>query len=55
VSTAITAIWDPTYDLQALQQTRYSAGEPASQEGKFELYKTSSHFDGTAHKPEVLG
>jgi diketogulonate reductase-like aldo/keto reductase len=29
--------------------------KPASQEGKFELYKTSSHFDGTAHKPEVLG
>ena len=29
--------------------------KPAAQEGKFELYKTSSHFDGTAHKPEVLG
>jgi len=29
--------------------------KPASQEGKFELYKTSNHFDGTAHKPEVLG
>jgi hypothetical protein len=29
--------------------------KPAAQEGKFELYKTSSRFDGTAHKPEVLG
>jgi len=28
---------------------------PVAQEGKFELYKTSSHFDGTAHKPEMLG
>jgi uncharacterized protein len=27
----------------------------AAQEGRFELYKTSSHFDGTAHKPEMLG
>jgi diketogulonate reductase-like aldo/keto reductase len=23
--------------------------------GKYELYKTTSHFDGTAHKPEMLG
>jgi diketogulonate reductase-like aldo/keto reductase len=23
--------------------------------GKYELYKTTSHFDGTAHKPEDLG
>jgi len=29
--------------------------EPAAQEGKFELDKTSAYFDGTAHKPEVLG
>jgi hypothetical protein len=27
----------------------------AAEEGRFELYKTSSHFDGTAHKPEMLG
>jgi aryl-alcohol dehydrogenase-like predicted oxidoreductase len=33
-----------------LERTR-----PVAQEGKFELYKTSSRFDGTAHKPEVLG
>jgi uncharacterized protein len=33
-----------------LERTRAAAGE-----GKFELYKTSSHFDGTAHKPEMLG
>jgi len=28
---------------------------PAAQEGKYELYKTTSHFDGTAHQPKVLG
>lgn len=27
----------------------------AAVEGKFELYKTTAHFDGTAHKPEMLG
>lgn len=27
----------------------------AAQEGKFELYKTTSNFDGTAHKPQSLG
>jgi diketogulonate reductase-like aldo/keto reductase len=27
----------------------------ASLDGKYELYKTSAHFDGTAHKPEMLG
>ena len=29
--------------------------QPAAGAGRFELYKTSSHFDGTAHKPQVLG
>jgi predicted aldo/keto reductase-like oxidoreductase len=29
--------------------------KPVAQAGKFELYKTTSHFDGTAHKPEMLG
>jgi diketogulonate reductase-like aldo/keto reductase len=33
-----------------LERTRTAAVE-----GKFELYKTTSHFDGTAHKPEMLG
>ncbi len=28
---------------------------PAAFEGKYEPYKTSAHFDGTAHKPELLG
>jgi diketogulonate reductase-like aldo/keto reductase len=27
----------------------------AAQDGRFELYKTTSHFDGTAHKPQMLG
>jgi diketogulonate reductase-like aldo/keto reductase len=29
--------------------------KPAALEGKFELYKTSAHFDGTAHNPRMLG
>jgi len=29
--------------------------KPAALEGKFELYKTTAHFDGTAHKPQQLG
>jgi predicted aldo/keto reductase-like oxidoreductase len=29
--------------------------KPAALQGKFELYKTTSHFDGTAHKPQELG
>jgi aryl-alcohol dehydrogenase-like predicted oxidoreductase len=33
-----------------LERTR-----PAAPEGKYELYKTTSHFDGTAHNPQMLG
>ena len=29
--------------------------KPAAGVGKFELYKTTSNFDGTAHKPQMLG
>ncbi len=29
--------------------------KPAAMQGKFELYKTTAHFDGTAHKPQELG
>ena len=29
--------------------------KPAAMTGKFELYKTTAHFDGTAHKPQELG
>jgi uncharacterized protein len=29
--------------------------KPLAQEGKLELYKTTSHFDGTAHSPQWLG
>ena len=28
---------------------------PAALAGKYELYKTTSNFDGTAHRPQVLG
>ena len=27
----------------------------AAKHGKFELFKTTSHFDGTAHNPQWLG
>jgi aryl-alcohol dehydrogenase-like predicted oxidoreductase len=27
----------------------------AAENGQYELYKTTAHFDGTAHKPQVLG
>lgn len=27
----------------------------AAREGKYELYKTTANFDGTAHKPQMLG
>jgi len=33
-----------------LERTR-----PAALQGKFELYKTTAHFDGTAHNPQELG
>jgi hypothetical protein len=29
--------------------------QPHAGEGKYELYKTSDHFDGTAHNPQWLG
>ena len=29
--------------------------KPAAGSGQFELYKTTAHFDGTAHKPQMLG
>ncbi len=29
--------------------------KPVALEGRFELYKTTSQFDGTAHRPEMLG
>jgi aryl-alcohol dehydrogenase-like predicted oxidoreductase len=29
--------------------------KPVAMAGKFELYKTTAHFDGTAHKPQMLG
>jgi hypothetical protein len=27
----------------------------AAEDGKYELYKTTQHFDGTAHSPQMLG
>jgi len=68
VSVQITGINSEAILNQALEAARtfrpLSSAEVASllertrskaQEGEFELYKTTSHFDGTAHKPEMLG
>lgn len=40
----------PAEVASLLERTR-----PAALEGRYELYKTTPHFDGTAHKPQVLG
>jgi uncharacterized protein len=68
IAVQITGIDNPQVLNQAIEAARtfkpLSSAEvasllertkPAAQEGKFELYKTSAHFDGTAHKPQVLG
>jgi hypothetical protein len=68
VAVQITGIDSPAVLDQALEAARtfkpLSAAEvasllertkPAAQEGRFELYKTSSTFDGTAHNPKWLG
>ncbi len=44
---------------QKLSETQVAAilakTAPVAQAGKFELYKTSTHFDGTTHSPQWLG
>ncbi len=46
-------------DFKPLSQQQVSAllakAAPAAAKGQFELYKTSTTFDGTAHHPEWLG
>ena len=68
VSVQITGIDSPQILDQAFEAVRsfkpmsepevaslISKTSQAATEGKFELYKTTSHFDGTAHNPSVLG
>lgn len=68
ISVQITGIDGPQILDQAFEATRtfkpMTAAEvdalldrtrTAALNGKYELYKTTSHFDGTAHKPEMLG
>jgi aryl-alcohol dehydrogenase-like predicted oxidoreductase len=68
VSVVITGIDSPTVLDQAIQaaktfrpltQTQIAAlldrTRAAASEGKFELFKTTSHFDGTAANPKWLG
>src|SRR5215469_2341905 len=68
VSVVITGIDSPTILEQALtaahtfkpmSQTEVAAllsrTREAALTGKYELFKTSSHFDGTAHRPESMG
>ena len=68
VSVLITGIDDPAILQQALQAVRtfkpmteaqvnelLARTQVAASEGKYELFKTSSHFDGTAQNPKWLG
>jgi uncharacterized protein len=68
IAVQITGIDSPKILDQAFEATRTFKPMTAAQvaallertrtaalDGKYELYKTTSHFDGTAHKPEVLG
>jgi uncharacterized protein len=68
VSVVITGIDSPTVLEQAIQATKtfkpltqteiaalLDRTREAASEGKFELFKTTSHFDGTAANPKWLG
>ena len=68
VSVVITGIDSPTILEQALTAARtfkplsdaqiadlLSRTQQAASEGKFELFKTTNHFDGTAQNPKWLG
>jgi aryl-alcohol dehydrogenase-like predicted oxidoreductase len=68
VSVVITGIDSPTILEQALTATRtfkpltdaqiatiLDRTRDAALSGKYELFKTTNHFDGTAHRPESLG
>jgi uncharacterized protein len=50
---------DTARNFQKLSESQVAAilakTEPVAQAGKFELYKTSTHFDGTTHSPQWLG
>ena len=68
IATQITGIDSPAILDQAIEAVHsfhpMDAGQVAdllkrthdsALEGRFELYKTTSHFDGTAHRPQMLG
>jgi len=68
VSVVITGIDSPTILEQALTAARtfkpmsqtevaalLSRTREAALTGKYELFKTTTHFDGTAHRPESMG
>ncbi len=68
IATQITGIDSPAILDQAIEAAHtfkpMTAGQVAellgrtqesAQQGKFELYKTTPHFDGTAHRPQMLG
>ena len=41
--------------MQAEVASLLERTKSAAENGQYELYKTTAHFDGTAHKPQVLG
>lgn len=43
----------PSFDRRRFVKSAATA--IAAQDGKYKLYKTTAHFDGTAHSPETLG
>jgi hypothetical protein len=51
--------FEATRTFKPLSQTQVAdlldRTRAAAQNGRYELYKTSAHFDGTAHKPAMLG
>jgi len=68
VSVQITGIDSPAILDQAIEAARIfrpmteqqiasllARTAPAAEDGRYELYKTTNHFDGTAHKPQELG
>ncbi len=52
---AMTAVRNFRPMTEAQQQALLSRTESAAAEGKYELFKTSTHFDGTAANPKWLG
>jgi hypothetical protein len=51
--------FEATHTFKLLSEARVAAildrTRVAAEDGKYELYKTTARFDGTAHRPQMLG